>query len=313
MALLELHNVSRKENGIDALKSTSFSIEAFQKVAIAGETGSGKTTLLKLIAGLAQPTTGEILFENERVEGPLEKLLPGHPRIAYHSQHFELRNNYRVEEELESKNLLSQEEADKIYSICRIQHLLKRKTNQLSGGERQRIVLARLLTTLPKLLLLDEPFSNLDAVHKKIIQSVIHDIGSKMKITCIMVSHDAPDILSWADHIIIMKDGTLIQQGTPQEIYYKPLDEYCASLFGSYNILNVDGKKLLLRPEQLKIVDQHNGSIEGIVEEISFWGNYYTVTLLIDKQLITVQTHHHHFTKGEKIFISYNSNNNLIV
>ena len=207
MALLQLLNVSRKESGIAAVEKISFTQQRLQKIAIAGETGSGKTTLLKLIAGLIQPTSGEIKFEGKRVEGPLEKLLPGHPQIAYLSQHFELRNNYRVEEELEAKNLLTEIEADTIYKVCRIQHLLKRKTDQLSGGERQRIVLARLLTTSPELLLLDEPFSNLDAVHKNIIKDVINDISVQMNITCIMVSHDAPDILSWAERILVMKDG----------------------------------------------------------------------------------------------------------
>lgn len=314
MALLQVLNVSSEENGITALRNTSFTQEQFQKIAIAGETGSGKTTLLKLIAGLAQPTTGEILFENKRVEGPWEKLLPGHPRIAYLSQHFELRNNYRVEEELESKNLLTDEEANLIYDTCRIRHLLKRKTNQLSGGERQRIVLARLLTTLPKLLLLDEPFSNLDGVHKKIIKSVIHDIGEKMNITCMMVSHDAPDVLSWADQILVMKDGAIIQQGTPTEIYHRPLNEYCAGLFGRYNLINntsgfainpISNKQVLIRPEHIKIVSKESSSIEGTIDKIFFWGSYFTVDVLIDQQIITIQTDHSHFTKGEKVYITF--------
>src|SRR5258706_9094063 len=177
MAFLNVSGISKKEGQWFSVKDINFVQEQFQKIAIAGETGSGKTTLLKMIAGLMQPDAGEIVFKGEKVLGPYEKLIPGHRRIAYLSQHFELRNNYRVEEELESKNLLTDKEADEIYSVCRIRHLLKRKTDQLSGGERQRIVLARLLTSSPELLLLDEPFSNLDAIHKNIIKSVIYDIG----------------------------------------------------------------------------------------------------------------------------------------
>src|SRR5687767_587781 len=267
MALLTVSGLSKSEKGKFIVKGINFTQQSFQKIAIAGETGSGKTTLLKMIAGLIQPDTGEMLFENKRVVGPYEKLIPGHPGIAYLSQHFELRNNYRVEEELEAVNKLTDQEANELYSICRIEHLLKRKTDQLSGGERQRIVLARLLSAFPKLLLLDEPFSNLDAVHKSIIKSVINDISLKLKVTCIMVSHDALDILSWADRILVMKDGELIQEGTPEHIYQQPVNEYCAGLFGEYNLIhsnhsnifaaipaiNLNGKQLLIRPEHFSI------------------------------------------------------------
>ena len=176
MALLTVSGVGKREKENFTVRDIHFTQQSSEKIAIAGETGSGKTTLLKMIAGLVQPDEGDIYLDNNRILGPFEKLIPGHPAIAYLSQHFELRKNYRVEEELESKNLLTEEEANRIYSICKIQHLLKRKTDQLSGGERQRIVLARLLTTSPKLLLLDEPFSNLDAVHKNIIKSALLDI-----------------------------------------------------------------------------------------------------------------------------------------
>jgi iron(III) transport system ATP-binding protein len=107
MALLEVSGAGKKEKEIFTVKGINFSQQPLEKIAIAGETGSGKTTLLKMIGGLVLPDEGTIYFEGERVLGPFEKLIPGHPRIAYLSQHFELRNNYRVEEELESKNLLT--------------------------------------------------------------------------------------------------------------------------------------------------------------------------------------------------------------
>ncbi|MBD0295148.1 MAG: ATP-binding cassette domain-containing protein, partial [Flavisolibacter sp.] len=160
MSLLQVSNISRQEEGIYVLKNISFGQHPFQNIAIAGATGSGKTTLLKTIAGLVQPTQGTVWFEDERVEGPDEKLLPGHPRIAYLSQHFELLHHYRVEEIIQMANQLSDEEAYVICEVCRISNLVKRWTHQLSGGEKQRIALARLLVSSPRLLLLDEPFSN---------------------------------------------------------------------------------------------------------------------------------------------------------
>ncbi len=318
MSWLTVTGISKQEKETHAVKDIHFSQQPFQKIAIAGETGSGKTTLLKMIAGLVQPDNGEIRFKGKRVLGPYEKLLPGHPGIGYLSQHFELRNNYRVEEELECKNTLTEKQANELYAVCRISHLLKRKTDQLSGGEKQRIALARVLTTSPELLLLDEPFSNLDAVHKSIIKSVIRDIGEKLNITCTMILHDALDILSWADIIVVMKDGQIIQQGTPQQIYQQPVNEYCAGLFGEYNLIEeknlaafsaipgmiVNGKRLLIRPESFTIASTANNTLQGIVQQQLYWGSYYTIDVLIGQQLVRVKTNNHKFNKGDTVNLS---------
>ena len=318
MALLTVSGISKQERENYTVKKTSFTQEPLQKIAIAGETGSGKTTLLKMIAGLVQPDSGEILFQQERVVGPYEKLLPGHPGIAYLSQYFELRNNYRVDEELECKNLLTDGEANELYRVCRIQHLLKRKTDQLSGGEKQRIALARLLTTSPKLLLLDEPFSNLDAVHKGIIKSVIHDIGEKLRISCILVSHDALDTLSWADTILVMKDGLVIQQADPERVYKQPVNQYCAGLFGDYSLIDINdanvfasipgvqlnGKQLLIRPEQINITKENNNTIKGTVQNRLFWGSYFTYDVVADRQLIRIKSNQGHYRTGDTLCLS---------
>ncbi len=312
MALLTVTGIGKKENDVFTVKDIHFTQHAGQKIAIAGETGSGKTTLLKMIAGLLQPDEGTVYFEGERVLGPFEKLIPGHSAIAYLSQHFELRNNYRVEEELESKNLLTDEEANKIYRICNIEHLLKRKTNELSGGERQRIVLARLLTTSPKLLVLDEPFSNLDLAQKNNIKSVLLDIGSKLGTSCIIVSHDAADTISWADTIIVIRGGQIVQQGTPQEVYNYPVDEYCAGLFGEYNLLStenatafkVDRQQLIKRPEQFRIVAETTSAVIAIVQAVYFFGSYFSIDVLVNDQLLRVRTHHDKFKSGETIYLA---------
>ena len=165
--LLSVESVTKTINEQPVIQDVSFGQYSLQKIAIAGETGSGKSTLLKMIGGLLQPDAGKIYFRQQRVMGPDYQLVAGESGIAYLSQHYELRNHYRMEELLSYANILTEEQAHEIYAICRIDHLLKRNTFQLSGGEKQRIALARLLVSAPRLLLLDEPFSNLDLIHKK--------------------------------------------------------------------------------------------------------------------------------------------------
>jgi ABC-type sugar transport system ATPase subunit len=276
----------------------SFTLERAQKLAIAGETGSGKSTLLKMIAGLAQPAVGEIWFEGRPVLGPLERLVPGQPGIAYLSQHFELWNNYRVEEILSYANDLSDEEAAALYAICSIDHLLARRTDQLSGGERQRIALARLLVRPPRLLLLDEPFSNLDMTHKDLLRTVIRDIGEKLNITCILVSHDPLDLMAWADEILVLKDGAVVQQGPPERIYRRPISEYVAGLFGKYNLIG----KTFVRPEDIKIVS--SGALSGVVERVVFQGSYYDVELQLKNSRLTLRTTRNDILVGDVIFIA---------
>jgi len=318
MNLLSVAEISKRKDNDFVLNEVSFNQQPCQKIAIAGETGSGKSTLLKIIAGLIQPDVGEVLFENIRVLGPDEKLLPGHPSIAYLSQHFELRNNYRVEELLSYANKLSEEEAETIYEVCRINHLVKRRTDELSGGEKQRIAMARLLISTPKLLLLDEPFSNLDMVHKNIMKEVVRDLGEKLKLTCIMISHDPLDTLSWADEIMVMKDGQVLQQGRPEEVYKKPINKYVAGLFGSYNLLTketalslnkltgveVCNGKLLIRPEGFKIVTDTGNSIEGKVTAIYFFGSYYDLDVLLEGNKVTVRSLECNYNVGDTIYVS---------
>lgn len=263
---LRVSHVSLQEKGAFALQPVSFTQRQFQKLAVAGETGAGKSTLLQIIAGLIQPSSGEVQFEGARVKGPTEQLMPGHPGIAYLSQHFELPKFLRVEQVLRYANRFGTLDVPTLFAVCRISHLATRQTNQLSGGEKQRIALARLLLAAPKLLLLDEPFSNLDRVHKAVLKAVIQDIGDQLGITCLLISHDPTDTLSWADEIMVLKAGHLIQQGPPTHIYHQPVDEYTAGLFGDYNLLHGPaatafaklsstkasrqaGKRLLIRPK----------------------------------------------------------------
>lgn len=307
MSLLSVAGICYQEEGKTALRDIRITQEPFEKIAIAGETGSGKTTLLKIIAGLLQPTAGLVKLNDQVIKGPMEQLLPGNRNIAYLSQHFELRNNYRVHEILDMANRLKQAEAEKIYKICRIEHLTQRWTDELSGGERQRIALARLLSMSPKLLLLDEPFSNLDPLHKALMKTVLAEACEQMMITSILVSHDAGDILSWADTVILLRDGTVVQRGNVFEIYNRPVNPYCAGLLGAYNLVQIPGekRKLFARPETITLTARADSNTNGIVQNVLFWGSYFTTDVLFRDQLIRVQSSTASFKPGENVSVSF--------
>lgn len=317
MDVVQVSGISRREENRYILKDVSFTQNRFQKIAIAGATGSGKTTLLKIIAGLVQQDAGTVHVNGERVLGPDEKLMAGHPGVAYLSQHFELRNNYRVAELLEMANQLTEKEASLIYTVCRIEPFLNRWTHQLSGGERQRIALARLLVSAPKLLLLDEPYSNLDALHKNILKDVMQDISTQLQITCLLVSHDPADVLSWADAILVLQEGRLIQKGAPAYLYRQPVNEYTAALFGKYNIIPSDlVQKLLslsqkkgalsqfIRPEQFQISTEENKGVNGTVLQVRFMGGYYELEVLVAQTTLVINSNLP-FEKGTTVYISF--------
>lgn len=316
MSLLQVSRLSVQAGNSYLIKDVHFTQETFQKVAVAGATGSGKTTLLKAVAGLVQPSSGEVLFEGKRVKGPEDKLIPGHPAIAYLSQHFELLNNYKVEEILQMTNKLGEADASLTYKVCRVDHLMKRWTNQVSGGEKQRIALARLLVSAPKLLLLDEPYSNLDAIHKGILKNVMADISEQLEITCLLVSHDPVDVLSWAGEIAIMQEGEIIQQDSPENIYNYPVNEYAAALFGKYTVMSfalakgfsefsdIEMSRInnFFRPSNFQIVSSAREGLKGVVKKALYTGNYYEVEVAIGDSRI-ILTHKEPVSVGAEVFV----------
>ena len=310
MQLISVSNLFSEELlGNFSLENINFTQQKFEKIALIGETGSGKSTLLKTIAGLIQPTSGIILFDGEKVMGPDWQLVAGQKGIAYLSQHFELRNNYRMEELLMYANELTQLEADELYRLCRIDHLMQRNSYELSGGEKQRIALARLLITKPKLLILDEPYSNLDLIHRNILKEIVENICTKYEISSIITSHEPADVLPWADKIIVLKNGKVLQHGTSFEVYKTPLNEYVAGLLGNYNLLdkNIFLTEKIIRPEDIQLVEESESDFSATILSVKFMGNYFEVVIDIKQQLLKVQTAKNNIKVGDNMGIIFNN------
>ncbi|WP_425391530.1 ABC transporter ATP-binding protein [Ekhidna sp.] len=306
MSFLKLQNIE-KSYAADrpAFSCSSLELAKGTKIGIAGETGSGKSTLLRIIGGLEKPDKGKVHMDGTSVYPKLDRLIPGHPEMAYLSQSFELPKFIKVIEFLQS-NAIEEERFDQIASLCRVKQLLDKDTRALSGGERQRVALAKVILKEPVVLLLDEPYSNLDPHHKRIIKEVIRDISKETDVTILMVSHDPSDLLPWADEILILKDGEIVQIGTPKEVYYQPVNEYTAGLFGDYQKL--DGSKwsslkqdLIVRPEQLTL---NNHGKTGEVKAVYFHGNHELIEVKTAHETIQARSAPGTYQKGDKVGVS---------
>jgi len=205
----------RRQGDRPVVDGVSMRMARGERLAVAGASGSGKSTLMRMLAGLEQPDLGTVRFEGRRVQGPLERLVPGHPGIAYLSQHFELRRNYRVADELAAWSLVPPEESDALFEACRITSFLRRWTHQLSGGERQRIALARAFLKDAPILVLDEATSALDSEVEAAIQG---QLDSLMKgRTVIAIAHRLSTIARM-DRLVVLEHGRIVEQGTHAEL-----------------------------------------------------------------------------------------------
>jgi iron(III) transport system ATP-binding protein len=303
--ILSAHRIGKSYGEQTVLYPLDLQVIAGEKLGIIGETGSGKTTLLRSLAGLVQLDQGSVFFQEERVLGPAEKLLPGHPSIAYLSQSVDLRNQYRVRDLLELNSILDLKDDAVLAKLCRIDHLMDRMTDQLSGGERQRIGLAIALAKKPRVLLLDEPFSNLDIGHRNTLRAILDDMHQDLKLTLLIISHNPTEILGWADRIVVMRAGQCVQTGTSEQIYTKPIDEYVAQLLGPYNLIpnSISNQSRITRPENFWLQQEQETGWNGMIVKKEFEGSSTLYTVLTDLGTIQIRTIDGALSIGQKVSI----------
>lgn len=245
MHILELQHINKKYKGNDylAIDDVSFQLKKGDILALVGESGSGKTTLLRMIAGLEHPDAGVILLNGaEIVKG--KKAVPANERnIGLVFQDYALFPHMTIAENVgfglrgfskEEKNTIIRE----TIALTGLTEDLNKYPHQLSGGQQQRVALARALAPRPDILLLDEPFSNLDTILRDQVREEVQQIIKKAGITAILVTHDTKDALCTADTIAVLSNGKLLQYDTPENIYEAPFSDYVAHLFGKFNCLD---------------------------------------------------------------------------
>lgn len=282
--LLELNNLYFSHTQDKPLfQNLNLRLEEGKIIALAGESGCGKSTLLNLIYGLLDWESGEIIFDGTKLLGPKGNLVPGEAAMKFVAQNFDLMPYATVAENvgkfISNINLAQKKETvTELLEIVGLQEFADVLPKNLSGGQQQRVAIARALSVLPKLLILDEPFSNLDFPRKIELRERLFRYVKQHHISLIISTHELHDIMPWLDQVIILKDGRLIQNDSPEETYKAPYNAYVAKLFGEVNVFSESAmadfkiNKSCYYPHEIKITS--NG-FDAEVLESRFAGNHF--------------------------------------
>ena len=274
---LEVKNLIKYYNeDSPIIRKLNFSVKKGEIISFLGESGSGKTTFLKCISGLEKINSGEISLNDKILNNGSVFVKPQDRKIGFVFQDYPLFPHLNLKDNV-IFNLKDKyfKKFDYMISLTGLQDLLYRYPHELSGGEQQRACIARALIREPDLLLLDEPFSNLDSNIKLSMRDEIYKIIKKTKTTTILVTHDINDSLNIADRILIFKAGVLQQYDDPINMYCEPANCYCAKILGDLNQIEINNKTYYLRPENIKIVKKSINKI--LVEKCFFQGKEYKI------------------------------------
>lgn len=262
------------------LNSIKFQLKAGEIIGIVGKSGAGKTSLLKIIAGLKEPTSGEVIFEGKKVIGPTLKLVPGHDDIQLVNQDFGLDSYHSAEENIREKILyLPVDRRDKfikeLLELVELDAVKNQLAHTLSGGEQQRLSIARALACEPKLLLLDEPFVHLDTRLKLKITNYLLQMKEVRNMSVILVSHDGTEVLSLCSKIIYLKDGKIKRTTTPFNAYYhyKTIEE--GELYGWVNSVKIMDQRCSFRSDEYEIASSKSCDLLLQFNNSSFAGGYF--------------------------------------
>jgi iron(III) transport system ATP-binding protein len=292
-ALLESSGLSFKYPGEEkeAVANISFELASKEIITIVGSSGSGKSTLLNLIAGNLSPSEGRILINGEIMQDPAHFLVKGFDDVEIVKQDFQLSPRHTVSQIIKHplrryNQDFQDERVTELIQLCNLTGLEDKITMDLSGGQKQRVAIARSLADNPDLILMDEPFNQLDYTIKMTLKSELRSILASCNTGALIVTHDPLDALSISDRIIVLKQGKAVAIAEPAEHYLAPLNKYTAELFGQYNIIGQADLKALwsidvdhdycgCRPEQVMINDE--GPLFHI-SDISYLGRNYMVS-----------------------------------
>lgn len=305
---LSLKNISKKYKDKEILKNISFDIKEGELICILGPSGCGKTTLLNIIGGFISDFSGDVLLSDENINN----IPPEKREIATVFQSYGLFTHKNVIDNVSyglkllriDKNT-RENRAKEMLEKVGLASYEKKKIKELSGGEQQRVAIARSMVLNPKLLLLDEPLSNLDVHLRDVMRKEIKKIQKQFGVTMIIVTHDQEDAFKLADRVIVINEGHIEQVGTPEELYKEPKNNFISNFIGENNIID---ENLVIRPEEISIKLDSSG--EGKVVDVTYLGA--TVEYLVETpdgntlKVLTMSTAER-FNIGDKVLVQINN------
>jgi len=283
--MLSITNVSYKYNDRQVLKSVSAEVHSGECLAIVGESGSGKSTLLKLIFGQMDVDSGAIVWNNQPILGPKNKLIVGHGFMKYVAQEFDLMPYTSVSENIGNylSNFFPTEKKSRVQELIEVVELEgfeNTKVQFLSGGQKQRVALARAIAKRPEIILLDEPFSHIDNFKKQSLRRNLFAYLKKNKIACVMATHDKDDVLAYADQMMVLHKGEVMRTDLPSAIYSNPEHPLIAAFFGEYS--TIEGE--LYYAHQIVLTDK--SSLKAVVKHSFYKGNYFLIEASLNEDVI---------------------------
>lgn len=289
--LLQIDGLSKLYDRDKGVRDFNLEVKAGEFITILGPSGCGKTTMLNLIGGFLRPDKGRILMEGEDITG----MPPEARHIATVFQNYALFPHLNIIENIafgirfqrKVKKNQALMEAREYLCIVGLEGYEKSRVNEISGGQQQRVALARAMATNPKLLLLDEPLSNLDANLRLRLRDELKSLQKRLGITMIFVTHDQSEALSLSDRIVLMDKGLIVQTGSPRELYFQPASIFAATFIGKSNVISEeDGSMGVVRPESIKIYGHKDGKYT--IEAISFLGQFTELRISDGQQSLEV-------------------------
>lgn len=279
---LETRNLTKKFSATEGVADISLQVYEHELLTLLGPSGCGKTTILRAIGGFNKIDSGKILLDGAEVQGlPPEKRPTGMVFQSYNLwPHMTIYENLAFGLKLR-KVPKAEIDADikKMLALVSMSGCEKKYPNQMSGGQQQRIAIARSLLLKPSLLLLDEPFSALDAKIRQQMREELKKIQSDLGITVVFVTHDQEEAMSLSHRIVVMNKGKFEQIGTPTEIYDKPATRHVASFIGEMNFIDKGDKTIAVRPEDVTVSLDGSGDFTGTVRTIMVLGHYVVVNV----------------------------------